>query len=325
MADINPYRGIPAYANAVNTEQCVKSPCALNVPSEPTDPIVQEEEDVVVRPDCVAIVFASDSEETLQTLGYIQASDRYISDDGTLMTFNADMGWLLQTGNSDYRPENPTSTSPFGQYNSIRGDVISVSSCIGVTFSPPPAPDVVFSECVDAVHYSDSTEVTQQFTYDLRINRYTAANGDTISLNDDGLWELTTSNRVYTSTSDSEQAFGAYCNDMDNEVASIVPCNKGSQSFTLSTCVGIVFTHDSRIPIGQFTLDELGQYEPVGNSQGELAFVNNTGWLYAIEVPVGNDPAVTENLVYSGGTNPNVAHGLFTDINNNNILIENCG
>ena len=321
MADINPYRGVPAYANAVNTEQCVESPCELSVPPEP---VIQDEEEevVVVRPDCVAIVFASDSEEILQTLNYIEVSDRYISDDGTLMTFDTNMGWLLQTGNSNYRPENPSSTSPFGQYNSIRGDVISVSSCVGVMFTPPP---ITFAECVDVVYYSDTSEVIQQFTYDLTIARYTATNGDTISLNDDGVWELTTSNRIYTATSESEQAFGAYCNDLDDEAASVIPCNKGSQIFTLSVCVELVFTHDSRIPLGQFTLNGSGEYETVGNSQGELAFVNGDGWTYNIEVPVGNDPAVTENLVYSGGTNPNVAHGLFTDIFGNNILINNCG
>jgi len=323
MADKNPYCGRPAYSHANNAHECVTAPCELSVPPDIT--ITPVDETPVVRPDCVAIVYASNTEELLQAIPYDVANDRYISENDDRIIWDTSLGWLVQTGNATYFPENAESTSPFGTFCSSAGEAVTTVPCEKAVFPTPEPIAITFDECVEVVHYSDSNEVIQEFTYNLAVERYVATNGDRIELNSDGLWQLTTSNRVYINNVTSDQALGAYCNEADNEVASVIPCGKGEEVIPPTLCVDLVYSADPRIPLGQFNTNALGVFLPVtgGTSEGELSFVSGVGWVYVIVITIAPDE--TENLIFTGGTNPNIATGLFTDIAGNNILFEDCG
>lgn len=208
----------PAYAAATNPV-CVESDrqvdSSTNYEDDPVDPVDESPD----TPDCFAVVFASSSDETLQTYNYDEPSGDYNGNstpDNAI--YDSALGWIIQTGQGSYM-QNPPSTSPYGTFCSSNGDVVTTIPCDknGVVSGPQP-------ECAELV-FSSNGETLEEFTYDASAGVFTSTSGDqTIELNDDGLWELATPNGVYVITEESIQPFGTYCND--DGVVSIVPCGK---------------------------------------------------------------------------------------------------
>ena len=312
----------PAYATAAPVCTQFEPPCEVansgDIPDvPPVDPGVLEP----LTPDCVALTYATNSNEVLQEFEYNSSTGRYdaIDEDPgnpseAFLSFNQTFGWSVSTGNALYTSSQPN-TSPYNVYCNNSNEAVTIIPCDKAVFPETPTepgPEIVYEDCVEVIRYSDTNETPQQFFYNINTARYVAPNGDEIKLNQSsGLWELTTSIRTYTIAALTEQASGAY-NSIDNQNASVGPC--GDTQPPVVGCVQSVYADDASITLGEFNVDGNLQLQPTDPLQGTLVFNPQVGWIYT---PDGGPP-------YQGGTVQTDPRGLYTALNGQCVLFKDC-
>ena len=208
----NPHLGKPAYIVADNPCEKVKKPCDLQ--EIPIEEPVEEVDEPLVTPDCLAVVFASDSDETSpNTFSYDEDSGNYEDSSGNTIIYDSALGWIVQT-TSSYTPVVKTN-NPTNNYCNSNGEVVSIVPCdkTGGAFLP---------DCVKTIFSEDDTVVLGEFSND--DGEFTASDSDQGELVFDDGWTLTVDGVVYTGPSSEGEVTGIYMNP-DGQCILIKPCS----------------------------------------------------------------------------------------------------
>ena len=308
------------YSTARETCDHIEPPCDVaNLDGDSLDEPVDEPL-TPETPPCAALVYATNSDETLQEFTYVDTRSRYEAVDtdgnesGALLTFDPAIGWTVNTANGRYSTAS-ANASPYGTYCNAINEAVTIIPCDKAVFPEPATedPDIVRDECVEVVNYSDSNETPIQFFYNSLTDRYTAVNGDTIALDlATNLWELTTSNTTYTIEIESENPRGSYISTNNGNTASVSFCVDVAP--TIPTCVMTSYATDSTVVLGNFNVNGSGDgVVPDDPAQGNFNFTSATGWTLTVG-----------GVVYFGPTDPLNPRGLYTANNGNNVLVEDC-
>lgn len=222
MALKNPYCGHPAYAGAANPKDCVKPPCEVATSANTEDPTVEEPEpDVPERPDCVALVYASNEAEVLQEFTYDEDNDQYNAPNGDTMIWDTALGWLIQTGNGTYFPQNAEDTSPFGLFCTSGDEAVSTVPCDKAVFPEPEPEPVVLMDCVRTKFADDEDYILGEFNLDN--GAYIADDPNQGVLAYDEQWTITVGGVVYTGSEDQASTTGLYF-DPDGNCILVAEC-----------------------------------------------------------------------------------------------------
>ena len=299
----NPHLGKPAYITAGNPCVRVFKECDLQGPPEPGE-IIDEPEEEILTPDCLTIVFASDSGEiTPSILSYNEQTRRYENPNGNTIIYDRTLGWIVQTGIANYNPVTVT-LNPSNTYCSTEGSTLSIVECdkIGASFLP---------DCVATIFAQDPNIVMGEFLNDGNGN-FTAEDTTQGILNygANNVWTLSIGPNIYTGSTDRSAVEGSYvdptgqmlvlsssgCDIVDIDVETI------PQPITPS-CVTLVFSSSLAEPSpSDFTYDaNTRQYTSENGSV--IAYDENNGWVVTTLNGVFNPSMVSLNPVNSYSDN----------------------
>jgi hypothetical protein len=209
----NPHLGKAAYTTA--SAPCVKvvKPCGLQPapPYVPPQPVNKSP----ITPACVTIIFASDPAEiTPEKFTYNTVTERYESADGGKIIYDMALGWIVQTGISNYTGQ-VKSRDPINTYKTSGGNVLSIVPCASVPVAPKPT-------CIKSVYADDANVVLGEFLVNGDGN-YTPNNPSQGAISYVLNWTLNVNNVIYQGGSDVSDPTGLYTNG--NNTILVKRCN----------------------------------------------------------------------------------------------------
>ena len=134
-----------SYVNA-DGQILVLSNNGCDVPDVVVEPIPDP-----ITPTCITLVFSSSlSEPSPSDFTYDANTEEYTSENGSVITYDDDNGWVVTTPNSVFNPA-MVSLSPVNSYSDDTGNSLSFVECanVGTAFLP---------DCIQTV-FADDTEI----------------------------------------------------------------------------------------------------------------------------------------------------------------------
>lgn len=272
---VNPFLGKPAYVTASEPCRKVCQPCELQTGVAPPDPPPEPVEPLT--PECVEVVFATDSSWVRAVYAWDEASSSYIPADPALPvgTYNSTLGWVFggfNTGSPSLDPRNSYSSGT---------DVMALGPCGSVPPDPP-----VFPECVQTVYADDPTVVLGQFQeVPVGSGTYVAdgAGQGSLAFNTTLGWQINAGSATYQGSTDHGSVMGSYT-AADGRVILVHRCVDPPPPDPIPpntvTCVRTVYRDDAAIPLGSWNAMSETQYTPPNSTFGSLTYSVATGWRY---------------------------------------------